>query len=129
MRRMSVIDVTEYTDAGCPWAYSASPAMAVLRWRYGEQLRWRIVTIGLAEDPQIYIDRGYTTTRAAIGALSFRRFGMPFLLAPRAQGARDLAGLPDDHRHPPARPAARARGAARAAARLVQHAAAAGRAR
>ncbi len=82
---MSVIDVTEYTDAGCPWAYSASPAMAVLRWRYGAQLRWRIVTIGLAEDPQIYIDRGYTTTRAAVGALSFRRFGMPFLLAPRAR--------------------------------------------
>jgi protein-disulfide isomerase-like protein with CxxC motif len=80
---MSVIDVTEYTDAGCPWAYSASPAMAVLRWRYAEQLRWRIVTIGLAEDPQIYIERGYTTARAAVGALSFRRFGMPFLLAPR----------------------------------------------
>ena len=77
--------MTEYTDAGCPWAYSASPAMAVLRWRYSEQLRWRIVTIGLAEDPQIYIDRGYTTTRAAIGAISFRRYGMPFLLAPRAR--------------------------------------------
>ncbi len=77
--------MTEYTDAGCPWAYSASPAMAVLRWRYAEQLRWRIVTIGLAEDPQTYIDRGYTTTRAAIGAISFRRFGMPFLLAPRAR--------------------------------------------
>ena len=25
--------------------------MAVLRWRYGEQLDWRLVTIGLAEDP------------------------------------------------------------------------------
>jgi len=82
---VSTIDVTEFTDAGCPWAYSASPAMAVLRWRYAEQLRWRIVTIGLAEDPQIYIERGYTTTRAAIGAISFRRFGMPFLISPRAR--------------------------------------------
>ncbi len=91
--------------------------------------RWRIVTIGLAEDPQIYIDRGYTPTRAAVGALSFRRFGMPFLLTPRASGARDLSRLPDDRRHAPARPAARARGAARAAARLVQQPAAARRAR
>ena len=24
---------------GCPWAYSASPAHAVLRWRYGDQLQ------------------------------------------------------------------------------------------
>jgi protein-disulfide isomerase-like protein with CxxC motif len=82
---MGVIAVTEYTDCGCPWAYSASPAMAVLRWRYSEQLKWRIVTIGLAEDPQIYIDRGYTTTRAALGSLAFRRFGMPFLTEPRAR--------------------------------------------
>ena len=38
MTGMAKIDVTEYTDAGCPWAYSASPALAVLRWRYAEQL-------------------------------------------------------------------------------------------
>ena len=122
---MGVIDVTEYTDSGCPWAYSASPAMAVLRWRYGAQLRWRIVMIGLAEDPQVYIDRGYTTTRAAVGALSFRRFGMPFLLGAAREGARDRAGVPDDRRHPPARPRARARRPEGAAARLVHHPAAA----
>ena len=31
---MASIAVTEYTDPGCPWAYSASPALAVLQWRY-----------------------------------------------------------------------------------------------
>ena len=30
------ISVTHFTDPGCPWAYSASPALAVLHWRYGD---------------------------------------------------------------------------------------------
>jgi len=82
---MAQLSVTEFTDSGCPWAYSASPALAVLRWRYGDQLDWRLVMIGLAEDPQVYVERGYTTTRAAVGALSFKRYGMPFLSEPRAR--------------------------------------------
>ncbi len=83
---MSTITVTHFTDPGCPFAYSASPALAVLRWRYGDQLDWRLVTIGLAEDPQRYIDAGYTPTRSTIGQQSyFRRFGMPLLMQPRAR--------------------------------------------
>jgi len=78
------ITVTHFTDPGCPFAYSASPALAVLRWRYGDQLDWRLVTIGLAEDPQRYIDAGYTPTRSTIGQQSyFKRFGMPLLMQPR----------------------------------------------
>jgi 2-hydroxychromene-2-carboxylate isomerase len=81
---MSKIAVTHFTDPGCPFAYSASPALAVLRWRYGDQLDWRLVTIGLAEDPQRYIDAGYTPTRSTIGQQSyFKRFGMPLLMQPR----------------------------------------------
>jgi 2-hydroxychromene-2-carboxylate isomerase len=79
--------VTHFSDPGCPWAYSASPALAVLRWRYGAQLDWRLVTIGLAEDPQRYIDLGYTPTRGSIGAVAFRRYGMPVLGEPRARVA------------------------------------------
>jgi protein-disulfide isomerase-like protein with CxxC motif len=79
--------VIEFTDPGCPWAYSASPALSVLRWRYGEQLDWRMVTIGLTEDPQRYIERGYTPTRMAVGNVSFRRYGMPFAGEPRARVA------------------------------------------
>jgi 2-hydroxychromene-2-carboxylate isomerase len=83
---MSKISVTHFTDPGCPFAYSASPALAVLRWRYGDQLDWRLVTIGLAEDPQRYIDAGYTPTRSTIGQQSyFKRFGMPLLMQPRAR--------------------------------------------
>ena len=83
---MSTISVTHFTDPGCPFAYAASPAMAVLRWRYGEQLRWRLVTIGLTEDPQRYIDAGYTPTRSLLGNLQrFSRHGMPLAHQPRAR--------------------------------------------
>jgi 2-hydroxychromene-2-carboxylate isomerase len=83
---VSTIAVTHFTDPGCPFAYSASPALAVLRWRYGDQLDWRLVTIGLAEDPQRYLDAGYTPTRSTIGQQSyFKRFGMPLLMEPRAR--------------------------------------------
>jgi protein-disulfide isomerase-like protein with CxxC motif len=84
---MSSVSVIHYTDPGCPWAYSASPALAVLRWRYGDQLQWRLVTIGLAEDPKRYVDLGYTPARMAAGNLLFRRFGMPFLAEPRERVA------------------------------------------
>ena len=84
---MTTISVTHFSDPACPWAYSASPALAVLRWRYGAQLDWRLVTIGLAEDPERYIQNGYTPTRMAVGQLSFRRYGMPFLGEPRARVA------------------------------------------
>jgi protein-disulfide isomerase-like protein with CxxC motif len=80
-----MIDVTHFTDPGCPWAYSASPAHATLRWRYGGQLRWTLVMIGLTEDAAQYAARGYTPTRSARGYERFRRFGMPFQITPKAR--------------------------------------------
>jgi protein-disulfide isomerase-like protein with CxxC motif len=82
---MAKIDVTYFNDPGCPWGYSESPALAVLRWRYGQQLDWRLVTIGLAEDPERYIKNGYTPARSAQGYLRFRRYGMPFSTEPKAR--------------------------------------------
>jgi 2-hydroxychromene-2-carboxylate isomerase len=79
------IAVTHFSDPACPWAYSASPALAVLRWRYGEQLRWRLVTVGLTERAEQYVQRGYTPARSARGYLMFRRYGMPFATQPRAR--------------------------------------------
>jgi len=79
------VEVTVYNDAGCPWGYSAIPALRVLEWRYGAQLDWRLVVIGLTEHAQEYIERGYTPLRSAEGyARRFRRFGMP--LAPEPRG-------------------------------------------
>jgi len=80
-----MISVTHFSDPGCPWAYSASPAHAVLRWRYRDQLQWRLVVIGLTEEADQYVRRGYTPAKSARGYLSFRRRGMPFATQPRAR--------------------------------------------
>jgi protein-disulfide isomerase-like protein with CxxC motif len=80
-----MIAATLYTDPGCPWAYSETPALQVLRWRYGTQLDWRLVVIGLTETADQYERRGYTPVRSAVGRLSFKRYGMPFALTPKAR--------------------------------------------
>lgn len=78
------IDATLFTDPGCPWAYSALPALRVLEWRYDASLRWRLVVIGLAETSEQYVARGYTTADRALGWTAFRdRFGMPFAPSPK----------------------------------------------
>jgi 2-hydroxychromene-2-carboxylate isomerase len=77
------ISATHYSDPGCPWAYSASPALAALHWRYGAGLDWRLVTIGLTEHGDQYERRGYTPAKSARGYRRFRRYGMPFATAPR----------------------------------------------
>jgi 2-hydroxychromene-2-carboxylate isomerase len=82
-----MIEATLYSDAACPWAYSESPALHVIRWRYGDQLDWRLVLIGLTESAQQYVDRGYTPLRGAHGQLRFRRYGMPFSPQPKARVA------------------------------------------
>jgi predicted DsbA family dithiol-disulfide isomerase len=79
-----MISATLYSDPACPWAYSESPPLRVLEWRYGSQLEWRLVLIGLTEDSSQYAARGYTPLRGALGQLSFRRrYGMPFSPAPK----------------------------------------------
>jgi 2-hydroxychromene-2-carboxylate isomerase len=80
----SVIRTTLYTDAACPWAYSAGPALRVLEWRFRDQLEWRLVMIGLREDATGLVERGYTPARSALGWMRFRqRYGMPFRLLPK----------------------------------------------
>lgn len=81
------ITATLHTDPGCPWGYSAVPALRVLRWRYADQLDWRLVLIGLAEDAQQYAARGFTPLLQARSAVSFRRYGMPFSPQPKSRVA------------------------------------------
>ena len=83
-----VISTTLYTDAACPWAYSAMPALRVLEWRYRDQLSWRLVMIGLREDASGLVARGYDPARAVLGHHRFReRYGMPFGLVPKERPA------------------------------------------
>jgi protein-disulfide isomerase-like protein with CxxC motif len=81
-----VLDVTHFTDPGCPWAYSATPAHTTLRWRYGDGLRWTLVTIGLTEDAAQYAARGYAPALSALNwRRTFHRFGMPMQYTPKAR--------------------------------------------
>jgi 2-hydroxychromene-2-carboxylate isomerase len=78
-----VIQVTHLSDPGCPWAWSNGPAFAVLQWRYGAQLQWRHVMIGLSETAEQYRRRGYTGESQALNYRKFRHRGMPFATEPR----------------------------------------------
>jgi len=81
---MSTIDVTLYTDPACPWAYSANPALRVLEWRFGDQLAWRLVVIGLREQVSDVAARSYDPARSLHGHTTFRqRYGMPYGLHPK----------------------------------------------
>lgn len=80
---MNAIDVTYFCDPGSPWGYAAGPQLALLRYRYGPQLRFRLVLIGLWETSSEREAIGYQPVGTAQGSRLFRRLGMPFSTAPR----------------------------------------------
>src|SRR4051794_8894059 len=82
---MALIRAAHITDPGCPFAYGGEALVSALRWRFGDQIEWRIVTIGLAEDPAVYEHKGFSAERMTQGWLGFRDRGMPFTLAPRSR--------------------------------------------
>jgi len=56
----------------------------VIEWRYGDQLDWRLVLVGLSEDTSRYAEHGFTPLRMASSGLMFReRYGMPFAPNPK----------------------------------------------
>jgi hypothetical protein len=56
----------------------------VIEWRYGDQLDWRLVLVGLSEDISRYAEHGFTPLRMASSGLMFReRYGMPFAPNPK----------------------------------------------
>lgn len=76
---MATVVAHHFTDPGCPWAYSARPAHARLAWRFGDQIEWRLIMIGLSETTEAYVKRGYTPAGNTAGWRVFHaRFGMPF---------------------------------------------------
>lgn len=87
---MSAIDVciTEFTDPGCPWAYSAEPFRRRLLWLYGDALDWSYRMVVLAENPQEYLDKGFTPEKQSSGLTKIaREHGMPIDTAMRPRMA------------------------------------------
>ncbi|HWD64704.1 MAG TPA: DsbA family protein [Solirubrobacteraceae bacterium] len=74
-----MLSATLFSDPACPWGYSENPALRVIEWRYGDQLDWKLVLVGLSEDVSRYVAAGFTPLRQALGQVRFReRYGMPF---------------------------------------------------
>jgi predicted DsbA family dithiol-disulfide isomerase len=85
---MADVCITEYTDPGCPWAYSAEPFRRRLSWLYGERLEWRLRLVGLAKSPEEYTERGFTPERQAQAfATIAREHRMPIDTAERPRVA------------------------------------------
>jgi 2-hydroxychromene-2-carboxylate isomerase len=73
------VTATLFGDPGCPWGYSADRCEKALRWRFGDQLEWELVMIGLAEEGSEYTGKGFTPEKMAGFLPMFSKaFGMPF---------------------------------------------------
>jgi predicted DsbA family dithiol-disulfide isomerase len=82
----SPISATLFSDPACPFGYSENPALRVIEWRYGNQIDWRLVLVGLSEDVSRYESHGYTPVRQAQGGIRFRdQWGMPFALTVKSR--------------------------------------------
>jgi len=70
--------ITEFTDPGCPWAWSAEPFRRRLQWLYGDALDWQRRMVVLADDPQEYLDKGFTPEMLSKAYVTIgREHGMP----------------------------------------------------
>ncbi|MDX6703208.1 MAG: hypothetical protein QOF26_3434 [Baekduia sp.] len=83
--------ITEYTDPGCPWAFSAEPFRRRLSWLYGDQLEWDVRMVGLSDSGQEMADKGFTP---AVQSQAFRKIsrehGMPIATAERERMAATI---------------------------------------
>ena len=65
---MPAVCITDFTDPGCPWAYSAEPFRRRLAWLYGDDVTFRHRMVGLSSSPEEYLERGFTP-EVQVGAL------------------------------------------------------------
>src|SRR3954447_4666577 len=75
---MAILRIDDFTDPGCPFAFSAEPARLRLLWLYGGQVEWRPRMIVLSRSGQEYLDKGFTPERQSVALAEIqRRYGMP----------------------------------------------------
>jgi predicted DsbA family dithiol-disulfide isomerase len=81
---VAIIRITEFTDPGCPWAWSAEPCRRRLRWLYGDAIEWRLRMVVLADSGDEYEAKGFTPQKMAAGFEKISRdHGMPIDTSPR----------------------------------------------
>jgi predicted DsbA family dithiol-disulfide isomerase len=77
------VRITEFTDPGCPWAWSAEPARARIDYLYGERIEWRVRLVGL-RDESLTPEKGYDADEMAERQREIARdHGMPIDTRPR----------------------------------------------
>lgn len=88
---MASVQITEYTDPTCPWAFSAEPFRRRLDWLYGDELDWRPRMVGLSSTPEEPLEKGFTPEKQAA---AFERIskdhGMPIDTRERPRMAASL---------------------------------------
>jgi 2-hydroxychromene-2-carboxylate isomerase len=55
-----LVKITEFTDAACPFAFSAEPDLLALRWLYGDQIEWTTRMVVLSESRAALDSSGIT---------------------------------------------------------------------
>lgn len=86
------IEITEFTDPGCPFAFSAEPHRWRILWLYADHdVAWRRRMVVLARTPQEYVDKGFTPAKqsAAFARLAGEH-GMPIDTRERPRMAATL---------------------------------------
>jgi predicted DsbA family dithiol-disulfide isomerase len=88
---MADVRITEFTDPGCPWAYSAEPFRRRLNWLYGDSLEWEVRVVVLSESPRDYEARGFDPQKQARSFKDIsRHHGMPIDTRERPRMAATL---------------------------------------
>lgn len=81
---MPQVRITEFTDPGCPFAYSAEPFRQRLLWLYGDAVEWTVRMVGLSDSPSDYERKGFGTKEMAKSYKHLaREYGMPIDTAER----------------------------------------------
>ncbi|MFL5845722.1 MAG: DsbA family protein [Solirubrobacteraceae bacterium] len=85
------IQINEFTDPGCPWAWSAEPVRRRIDWLFGDAVEWRLHMVGLSESPEEYLEKGFTPQKMASGMATIaREHHMPIATHERPRMAATL---------------------------------------
>ena len=57
------VQIDEFTDPTCPWAYSTEPSRRRLRWLYEGHIDWVPRMVVLADDAEAQVERGFDPKR------------------------------------------------------------------
>ncbi len=80
---MECVNVTIFTDPGCPFGFNAQRQEAQLRWHYGTGLDITRTMIVLTENSSAFEERGLTREMVAASSKRLRSlYGMPMLTEP-----------------------------------------------